>query len=212
VLGDGEMQEGQVYEALMTMRTRSITNLTVIIDVNKFQSDNLCDEIKLLPNLPQLFASFGFSAIEINGNDSAAVVDAWIRCSGILGVIIAHTTKPAGTQLMATEVNCAGKCCQPWHTRVPPWPLYRDVLIEQLSATAPPPCAAMHDLLTAHVTAYLSPVDVSSLPNDLRPKVPPPPPTHTHTHYVVHLPLRLVIFLSCMSRKLARERLSEKPS
>jgi hypothetical protein len=180
ILGDGEMQEGQVYEALMTMRTRNISNLTVIVDINKFQSDNLCDEIKLLPNLHQLFTSFGFTPFEINGNDTAAVIDAWHRCKGILAVILAHTTKPAGTRLMTTEVNSAGKCCQPWHTRVPPWPLYRDVLIEQLSAD-PPPCPAMRDCLASHLAAHLSPNDIVSLPNDLRPKVPTPS-SHSSSH------------------------------
>jgi hypothetical protein len=170
VLGDGEMQEGQVYEALMTMRTRNISNLTVIVDVNKFQSDNLCDEIKILPHLPQLFTSFGFSPIEINGNDTAAVIDAWGRSCGCLSAIIAHTTKPAGTRLMATEVNCAGKCCQPWHTRVPPWPLYRDVLLEQLPSD-PAFCPSMHHLLAAHIAAHLTPPHIDTLPNDLRPKV-----------------------------------------
>jgi transketolase len=123
VLGDGEMQEGQIYEALMTMRTRRICNLTVFIDVNKYQSDNLCCDIKLLPDLPQLFASFGFTAIEINGNDTAAVVDAWQRAEGRLSAIIAHTTKPAGSKLMDTEMDAVGRSCQPWHTRVPSWQL-----------------------------------------------------------------------------------------
>jgi transketolase len=179
VLGDGELQEGQVYEALMTMRTRSITNLTVIVDANAFQSDNLCSVIKLLPDLPLMFSAFGFSPIEIDGNDCCAVCDAWSRCEGTLGVIIAHTTKPAGTRLLPTELNAVGACCQPWHTRVPPWPLYRDVLVEQLSS-APD----MSDLLSAHLQAHLSPAALSSLPHELGPKVappPPPPPPHTTT-------------------------------
>ncbi len=89
-----------MYEALMTMRTRSISNLTVIVDCNKFQSDNMCSDIKLLPDLPLMFSSFGFSPIEINGNDCSAIVDAWRRSEGSLSAIIAHTCKPAGTQLL----------------------------------------------------------------------------------------------------------------
>jgi transketolase len=167
VLGDGEMQEGQVYEALMTMRTRNICNLTVIVDVNKFQSDNLTHEIKLLPDFPQLFASFGFSVIEINGNDTSLVADAWCRSAGQLSVIIAHTTKAAGTHLMATEVNCAGKSCQPWHTRVPTWAVYRDFLNEQLASAS----SALKHLLDAHLLANLSSEHLLSLSNELRPKV-----------------------------------------
>ncbi len=123
VLGDGELQEGQIYEALMTMRTRATRNLTIVVDANKFQSDNLCSDIKLLPDIPLLFQAFGFTPIEINGNDAAAVADAWQRCDGRLAAIIAHTTKPAGTQLCAAEVNAVGSACQPWHTRVPSWSL-----------------------------------------------------------------------------------------
>ncbi len=88
-----------MYEALMTMRTRNIHNLTVFIDVNEFQSDNLCSDIKLLPQLAQLFSSFGFTPITIDGNDCAAVADAWLRAGGQLTAIIAHTSKPAGTQV-----------------------------------------------------------------------------------------------------------------
>ena len=161
------MQEGQVYEALMTMRTRKISNLTVIIDCNKFQSDNLCDEVKLLPDLPQLFASFGFSVIEINGNNACEVADAWGRSKGQLSVIIAHTIKAAGTRFMATEVNSAGKCCQPWHTRVPAWAVYRDFLEEQLATAIP----ALKGLLDAHLLKHLSMDYVGRLPNELRPKV-----------------------------------------
>ena len=45
VMGDGEMQEGQNYEALMTIKHHKLTNLTIFVDINGFQSDNQCDDI-----------------------------------------------------------------------------------------------------------------------------------------------------------------------
>ena len=77
----------QVYEALMTMRTRQVVNLTIFVDVNQFQSDNLCCEIKVLPILPLLFTAFGFTVHEIDGQDACAIAAAWTACTGKLSGI-----------------------------------------------------------------------------------------------------------------------------
>jgi transketolase len=74
VLGDGELQEGQNYEALMTIHHHNITNLSIIVDRNKFQSDTFCDEVMSIRDLPTVFRGFGFDTIHVqNGHDIKAL-------------------------------------------------------------------------------------------------------------------------------------------
>ncbi len=73
LLGDGELQEGQVWEASMAASHYKLDNLTVIIDNNGLQIDGTNDQVMGLGDLNAKFTSFGFYVLEIDGNDVEAV-------------------------------------------------------------------------------------------------------------------------------------------
>jgi transketolase len=99
MLGDGELQEGEVWEAAMSGAHHSLDNLCAIIDYNKLQSDNCNDAIMRLEPLAAKFEAFGWSVLEIDGHDIAAILAAFGQASETRGkptVIIAHTIKGKG--------------------------------------------------------------------------------------------------------------------
>lgn len=61
ILGDGEMQEGQVYEALMTIASRKLRELILFVDVNLYQSEHRTSEVKPIADLPTVLKGFGFT-------------------------------------------------------------------------------------------------------------------------------------------------------
>ena len=68
ILGDGECQEGQIYESLMSIVHMKLKNITIIVDLNGYQSDRKCDEIMPIHDLATVFKGFGFRMIFINGH------------------------------------------------------------------------------------------------------------------------------------------------
>jgi len=103
LLGDGECQAGQVWEAAMAAGKYGVHELTTIVDYNKVQLDGLVKDILDLEPLRDKFASFGWSVLEIDGNDLPAVVPALDQATATRGkptVIIAHTTKGKGVSFM----------------------------------------------------------------------------------------------------------------
>lgn len=105
VMGDGELQEGQNYEALMTINKYKLTNVTIVVDINGFQSDNRCDEIMPILDLPQVLAGFGFTVIEVDGHDCDEVLAAWQNAAGKQVAILATTVKGGGTVHMPSTVH-----------------------------------------------------------------------------------------------------------
>lgn len=69
IMGDGEIQEGSVWEAAMCAAKHKLDNLTVIIDYNKIQSAGFVDDVQPLGHILPKWGSFGFSAREVNGHD-----------------------------------------------------------------------------------------------------------------------------------------------
>lgn len=67
VMGDGELQEGQCYEAFMTLKHHKLTNVTTFVDLNGFQSDNKCAEIMAIYDLEAVLTGFGFAVVKIDG-------------------------------------------------------------------------------------------------------------------------------------------------
>lgn len=103
ILGDGEMQEGQIWESLLQAAHYKLDNLIVIIDYNKLSSyDNVNESMNLEP-LADKIKAFNFHVIEIDGNDMEQIVKALNEAyaiSGIPTVIISNTIKGKGVSFM----------------------------------------------------------------------------------------------------------------
>ena len=128
ILGDGELQEGQIYEALMTLATKKICNVTAIIDRNGFQSTLRIDAVKPIKNLSAVIEGFGLDCVNIDGHDASAVLAAWQSASKAPTVIVANTHKAGGSRYLEPQ---NGR--QPWHGKVPDDQLYLRLLEEQVS-------------------------------------------------------------------------------
>lgn len=114
IMGDGEIQEGSVWEAAMTAAHFKIDNVCAIVDYNKVQENGPTNEIKGLEPLGQKWAAFGWNVIEVDGHDIAKLVSAFEtfkKTQGKPSVVIAHTVKGKGISFME------GKCA--WHGKAP---------------------------------------------------------------------------------------------
>jgi transketolase len=102
LLGDGECQEGQVWEAAMAAGHHQPDNLIVIVDYNKFQLDGAIEDIIGLEPLAAKWESMGWSAREIDGHDMGDVVDGlnWALDAAGPACLIAHTVKGKGVSFM----------------------------------------------------------------------------------------------------------------
>jgi len=99
VLGDGELAEGQVWEAAMAACTFSLDNLTAIVDMNGIQAQGTTRDRYEIQNIPGRFAAFGWKTFEIDGHDMADIVlalDAAANVKGCPSAIIARTVKGKG--------------------------------------------------------------------------------------------------------------------
>ncbi|HEX2166171.1 MAG TPA: transketolase [Longimicrobiales bacterium] len=105
LLGDGECQEGQVWEAAMAAGHHRPDNLIAIVDYNKFQLDGATADIIGLEPLAAKWESMGWKTREIDGHDMRQVLDAlqWSMSAGEPACIIAHTVKGKGVSFMEGE-------------------------------------------------------------------------------------------------------------
>ncbi len=111
VLGDGEVDEGQVWEAAMTTAHYKIDNLCAIMDNNGLQIDGTNKEVMNIDPVSEKWKAFGWHVIEINGHDIKAIVDALNEAEKIKGkptMIIAHTVKGKGVSFMENKVEYHG--------------------------------------------------------------------------------------------------------
>jgi len=114
LLGDGEIEEGQVWEAVMSASFRRLDNLCAIIDKNRIQQDGTTKEIKDLEPLKDKWSSCGWNVFEINGHSIKALKQALDRAErhkGKPSVIIADTVKGKGVSFMENNPD--------WHGRAP---------------------------------------------------------------------------------------------
>lgn len=112
LLGDGEIQEGQVWEASMLAGFRKLDNLVVIVDNNNLQIDGAIDEVNSPYPIDKKFEAFNFHVITINGNDMdeiAAALKEARETKGMPTAIIAKTTKGKGVSFMENAVGWHGK-------------------------------------------------------------------------------------------------------
>src|ERR1700733_11167158 len=103
LLGDGELQEGAVWEAAMCAAHHKLDNLCAIVDYNKLQSDDRNDNIMRLEPLGAKFRAFDWAVMEIDGHNIDEILSAFRRASATHGrpaVIIAHTVKGKGVPYM----------------------------------------------------------------------------------------------------------------
>lgn len=112
MVGDGELDEGQIWEAIMSGNAWDLDNLVLIIDNNKLQLDGTCDQVIPHLDLTQKLEAFGYETYEIDGNDMQEVVDTLdkIRNSttGRPKCINAHTIKGKGVSFMENQLGWHG--------------------------------------------------------------------------------------------------------
>ena len=112
LLGDGELQEGLVWEACMAAAHYHLDNLTLLVDNNGVQLDGTCNEVMCLGDLSAKFRAFGFHVIELpDGNDIYQVVTALGQDpeKGKPTCILAHTIKGKGVSFMENNPDWHGK-------------------------------------------------------------------------------------------------------
>jgi transketolase len=109
LLGDGEVQEGQIWEAAMTAAHYRLDNLTAILDRNRLQIDGSTEDIMSLEPLADKWKAFGWDVIEVNGHSFEELIDAMNMKSEKPKMIIAHTIKGKGVSFMEHVVDFHGK-------------------------------------------------------------------------------------------------------
>ncbi len=103
IIGDGELDEGQIWEAALTAGHHGLDNLVAIVDRNQFQLTGRTEEIKAIEPVGEKWKSFGWEVVEADGNDPPSILDALDVCAlteGKPSAIIAHTTKGKGVSFM----------------------------------------------------------------------------------------------------------------
>lgn len=111
LLGDGECNEGSVWEAAMVAPSQGLNNVCAIVDFNKWQATGRSEEITSIAPLADKWRAFGWEAEEIDGHDISQIVAALRKVSDKPRALIAHTVKGKGVSFMEDDNN--------WHYRIP---------------------------------------------------------------------------------------------
>ncbi|MBR2043963.1 MAG: transketolase [Clostridia bacterium] len=129
ILGDGECEEGQVWEAAMFAANKGLSNLTAFVDFNNLQIDGTCDEVNSPSPIDKKFEAFGWDVLVIDGHDFDAIEDALdkAKASDKPFCIIAKTVKGKGVSYMENNVG--------WHGKAPGDEEY-EIAIKDLAAIA----------------------------------------------------------------------------
>ena len=125
IIGDGEIEEGQVWEAAMFANAKKLDNLVVVVDNNNLQIDGTVEEVNSPYPIPEKFMAFGFNTIEIDGNNLDEIESAFEAakaCKGKPTAIVAKTVKGKGVSYMENQVN--------WHGAAPNEELYNQAVAE----------------------------------------------------------------------------------
>lgn len=112
IMGDGEIEEGQVWEAAMTSSHYNLDNICVIVDNNNLQIDGKIDEVMSPYPIDKKFESFGFNVINIDGHNYEEIINALVTAKTVKGkptAIIAKTTKGKGISYMENQAGWHGK-------------------------------------------------------------------------------------------------------
>jgi len=111
MLGDGELQEGQVWEAAMAAAHYRLDNLCALVDVNGLQIDGEVAKVMNVSPIADKFRAFGWNAIEIDGHDMASILDALDKAEEIKGkptAIVAATVKGKGVSIFEHKASYHG--------------------------------------------------------------------------------------------------------
>lgn len=107
IVGDGEINEGPIWEGALVAAHHKMDNLMLIIDKNGFQAMGTTDDVLALGDLSAKFQSFGFETLEVDGHDEksidAAVRKLWLTGAGKPKALIAHTIKGKGVPFMESD-------------------------------------------------------------------------------------------------------------
>ena len=125
ILGDGEIEEGQIWEAAMAANKYKLDNLCIIIDNNNLQIDGTIEEVMSSYPIDKKFESFGFNVINIDGNNIEHIKSAFINAKKTKGkptCIVAKTIKGKGVSFMEDKVE--------WHGKAPSEEQYNQAIQE----------------------------------------------------------------------------------
>lgn len=120
LMGDGEIQEGNIWEAAMAASHYKCDNLCAILDYNGFQIDGKVKDIMNLEPLKEKWQAFGWYPIEINGHNVREVLSAYDEAKNIKGkptIIIAKTIKGKGVSFMENTIDFHGRAPNPEETK-----------------------------------------------------------------------------------------------
>ncbi len=112
MLGDGEIEEGQIWEAAMAASHYKADNLCAILDQNGLQIDGFIHEIMSSHPIPEKWRGFGWHVMEIDGHDFKAILNAYDEAEKVKGrptIIVAKTVKGKGVSFMENQVDWHGK-------------------------------------------------------------------------------------------------------
>lgn len=115
LLGDGELQEGEVWEAAMFAPHHRLTNVVAIVDHNGLQIDGACSEVMCLGDVAHKFRSFGWEAVECDGHDIPALIEVLgsarerAEAYGKPVAVVCHTVKGKGVSFMEGDADWHGK-------------------------------------------------------------------------------------------------------
>jgi transketolase len=125
VIGDGEMQEGSVWEAAMSAPKWKLDNLTVILDKNRIQNDDFVEATMPVDPVREKWQAFNWHTIEIDGHDMSQIVEALEAARSFKGqptIIIANTVKGKGVSFMENVPA--------WHGKAPDAQQYQQAMAE----------------------------------------------------------------------------------
>ena len=111
LVGDGECNEGSIWEAIMLASHLKLSNLTAIVDYNKFQSFGMTNDVINQESIVDRWKSFGWDVFEVNGHNFLELIDAFNEPQSKPKVIIAHTVKGKGVSFMENKFE--------WHYKSP---------------------------------------------------------------------------------------------
>lgn len=110
MLGDGKLEEGQVWEAFLLQEHLKLDNLIIIIDNNRLQLDDITENVIGLTNLKDKMLSFNFNVMDVNGNDFEEIEEAFTKVKkGEANLIISNTIKGNGISFMENSIV--------WHSK-----------------------------------------------------------------------------------------------
>ena len=125
LLGDGEIEEGQIWEAAMTSSHYKLDNLCLIVDNNNLQIDGAVSDVMNIYPIDEKFKSFGFEVINVDGHNIPELISAFEQAKKVKGkptVIIANTIKGKGVSFMENEAG--------WHGKAPNEEEYKQAMKE----------------------------------------------------------------------------------